>query len=130
MENFKMELLGNVLLSSYFAWIVWAMIGQVLATLIRNHIPSLKSYPVNAVQILTGLLVILVFIRFGFELTNYTPTAFGAFLIGLGGNEVALAFLKKYLNRKKQEQDNIPDAVAMDQPIQGGGTKNDPPPKP
>lgn len=115
-----MELLGNVLLSSYFAWIVWAMIGQVLATLIRNHIPSLKSYPVNAVQILTGLLVILVFIRFGFELTNYTPTAFGAFLIGLGGNEVALAFLKKYLNRKKQEQENVPDNVVMGVPDIGG----------
>lgn len=120
MENFKTELLGNVLLSSYLAWIVWAMIGQVLATLIRNHIPSLKSYPVNAVQILTGLLVILVFIRFGFELTNYTPTAFGAFLIGLGGNEVALAFLKKYLNRKKEEQENVRDAVVMDVTDIGG----------
>lgn len=120
MENFKTELLGNVLLSSYLAWIVWAMIGQVLATLIRNHIQSLKSYPVNAVQILTGLLIILAFIRFGFELTNYTPTAFGAFLIGLGGNEAALAFLKKYLNRKKQEQENVHDNVIMDAPDIGG----------
>ena len=120
MENFKIELLGNVLPSSYLAWIIWSLIGQILATLIRNHLPTLKSYPVNAVQVLTGLLIVLVFIRFGFELTDYIPTAFGAFGIGLGGNEVALAFLKKYLNKRKDENANI----VMDIPIGG----SNPPP--
>lgn len=126
-----MELLGNVAVSSYLAWIIWSLVGQVLATLIRNQIPSLKSYPVNVVQILTGLLIVLVFIRFGFELTLYfyseglVPTAFGAFLLGLGGNELALPFLKKYLNRNKEKLN-----IVMDAPIDGGGVKNDPPPKP
>lgn len=125
MQNFKLELLGNVLLSSYLAWIIWSVIGQVLATLIRNHLTTLKSYPVNLVQVVTGLLLVLVFIRFGFELTNYVPTAFGAFIIGLGGNELALAFLKKYLNRKKEEQNAVAD---IPDDIGGGGIKN--PPKP
>lgn len=127
-----MELLGSVLPSSYFAWIIWSLIGQILATLVRNHITTLKSYPVNAVQVLTGLLLVLVFIRFGFEWTGYVPTAFGAFGIGLGGNEVALFALKKYLNRKKEEKEEIVDNVQMDVPddIGGGGIKNPPPPNP
>lgn len=121
MENFKLELLGNVALSSYLAWIIWSVFGQVLATFIRNAIPSLKSYPVNAVQLVTGLLVVLVYIRFGSELTGLIPTAVGAFGIGLGGNEVALALLKKYLNKKKE---NIQAFAEED--IRGGGDKNDP----
>jgi len=125
MQNFKLELLGNVLFSSYLAWIIWSVIGQVLATLIRNHLTTLKSYPVNLVQVVTGLLLVLVFIRFGFELTNYVPTAFGAFIIGLGGNELALAFLKKYLNRKKEEKNAVAD---VPDDIGAGGIKN--PPKP
>lgn len=125
MENFKLELLGGVLLSSYLAWLIWSIIGQVLATLIRNHLTSWKSYPINAVQLVTGLLLVLVFIRFGLELTNFVPTAFGAFVIGLGGNELALAFLKKYLNKRKE---NL-NAIADDPDIGGGGIKN-PPPKP
>lgn len=122
-QNFKLELLGNVLLSSYLAWIIWSVIGQVLATLIRNHLTTLKSYPVNVVQLLTGLLLVLVFIRFGLELTNFVPTAFGAFIIGLGGNELALAFLKKYLNKKKESID-LSNGIADDpdpNPIDGGG---------
>lgn len=129
MENFKVELLGNVLLSSYLAWIIWSIIGQVLATLVRNHLTTLKSYPINIVQLLTGLLLVLVFIRFGNELTGLVPTAFGAFGIGLGGNELALAVLKKYLNKKKE--DSLGDNVVMDDPdIGGGGIKNPPPPNP
>lgn len=123
LQNFKMELLGSVLLSSYLAWIIWSIIGQVLATLIRNHLTSWKSYPINAVQLVTGLLLVLVFIRFGLELTNFVPTAFGAFIIGLGGNELALAFLKKYLNKKKEQVDSFAD----DGDIGGGGIKNPPP---
>lgn len=124
MENFKLELLGGVLLSSYLAWLIWSIIGQVLATLIRNHLTSWKSYPINAVQLVTGLLLVLVFIRFGLELTNFVPTAFGAFIIGLGGNELALAFLKKYLNKRKENLNAIED----DPDIGGGGIKNPPPP--
>lgn len=133
LQNFKLELLGNVLLSSYLAWVIWSIIGQVLATLIRNHLKTLKSYPVNAVQLVTGLLLVLVFIRFGLELTNFVPTAFGAFIIGLGGNELALAFLKKYLNKKKEESsilDSVKIAGDSNPDIGGGGIKNPPPTKP
>lgn len=133
LQNFKLELLGNVLLSSYLAWVIWSIIGQVLATLIRNHLTTLKSYPVNAVQLVTGLLLVLVFIRFGLELTNFVPTAFGAFIIGLGGNELALAFLKKYLNKKKEESsilDSVKIAGDSNPDIGGGGIKNPPPTKP
>lgn len=82
----------------------------------------------------TGLVIVLVYIRFGLELTNYVPTAFGAFGIGLGGNELALAFLKKYLNRKKEESSviDVPKIMSPDpepEDIGGGGIKN-PPPKP
>lgn len=133
LQNFKLELLGNVLLSSYLAWVIWSIIGQVLATLIRNHLTTLKSYPVNVVQLVTGLLLVLVFIRFGLELTNFVPTAFGAFIIGLGGNELALAFLKKYLNKKKEESsilDSVKIAGDSNPDIGGGGIKNPPPTKP
>lgn len=130
LQNFKLELLGTIVLSSYLAWVIWALIGQVLATLVRNHLTTLKSYPINAVQLLTGILLVLVFIRFGFELTGFVPTAFGAFGIGLGGNELALAFLKKYLNKKKEESEEKPILIADDSgQIGGGGIKN-PPPKP
>lgn len=101
MENFKLELLGGILLSSYLAWLIWSIIGSIIASLARNHLTTLKSYPVNVPQLLLGLLLSLVFIRFSLELTDYVPTAFGAFVIGLGGNELALSFLKKYLKRKE-----------------------------
>jgi len=104
MKNFKTELLGDVLLSSYLAWFLLAIIGAITATLIRNHLKSLKSYPINPVQILTGLLLTFIFIRFSLELTGLTPNAFGAFAIGLGGNELALSFLKKFLTKKKEEE--------------------------
>ena len=128
MENFKNELLGSVLLSSYLAWFLLAIIGAMTATLIRNHLTTLKSYPINPVQILTGLLLTFIFIRFSLELTGLTPNAFGAFAIGLGGNELALTFLKKFLTKKKIENENL-QADAPDD-IAGGGTKNDPPPRP
>lgn len=111
LNNFKLEMFGNVLISAYLAWFLWSAIGSVIATLTRNHLTTLKSYPINAVQILLSLLVTFAFIRFSVELTNYVPNAFGAFLIGLGGNELALLVLKKYLNRKKNEID-IKNAVA------------------
>lgn len=103
MENFKIELLGSVSLSSYLAWFLLAIIGAITATLIRNHLTSLKSYPVNPVQIVTGLLLTFIFIRFSLELTGLTPNAFGAFAIGLGGNELALSFLKKFLSKKEEK---------------------------
>lgn len=122
-SNFKTQLLGSIFISSYLAWFCLSILGQVLATLIRNQIPNLKSYPVNAVQLITGLLVAFVFIRFSFELTGLIPTGFGAFIIGLGGNELALAALRKYLNKKKEETEIFADDIG------GGGIKN-PPPKP
>lgn len=121
MENFKLELLGGVLLSSYLAWLIWAVLGSVISTLLRNTIPNLKSYPINAVQILLGILITFAFIRFSLELTGLVPNAFGAFIVGLGGNELALAALKKFLNKKKESLDAIADAP---DDIGGGGIKN------
>lgn len=122
MENFTTELLGSVLLSSYLAWFLLAIIGAMTATLIRNHLTSLKSYPINPVQILTGLLLTFIFIRFSLELTGLTPNAFGAFAIGLGGNELALTFLKKFLTKKKEEAQVFAD--------DGIGGSNPPPTDP
>ncbi len=100
MENFKLELLGGILMSSYIAWLIWSIIGSVIASLARNHLTTLKSYPVNIPQLLLGVLLTFAFIRFSLW-TNYVPDALGAFLIGFGGNELALSFLKKYLKRKE-----------------------------
>lgn len=122
MENFTAELLGDVLLSSYLAWMLLAVIGAFTATLIRNHLTSLKSYPVNPVQILTGLLLTFIFIRFSLELTGLTPNAFGAFAIGLGGNELALSFLKRFLN-KDNGGEKI-QAFADGEDGDGAGTPN------
>lgn len=126
MENFTTELLGSVLLSSYLAWLLLAIIGAFTATLIRNHLTSLKSYPVNPVQIVTGLLLTFIFIRFSLELTGLTPNAFGAFAIGLGGNELALSFLKRFLDKGK-EGIKIQAFVADDE---DGGGKVTPPKAP
>jgi hypothetical protein len=122
MENFTAELLGDVLLSSYLAWMLLAVIGAFTATLIRNHLTSLKSYPVNPVQILTGLLLTFIFIRFSLELTGLTPNAFGAFAIGLGGNELALSFLKRFLNKDNGEKKI--QAFADEEDGDGAGTPN------
>ncbi len=123
MENFKIELLGSVLLSSYLAWFLLSIIGAITATLIRNHLTTLKSYPINPVQILTGLLLTFIFIRFSLELTGLIPNAFGAFAIGLGGNELALPFLKNFLNKNKEEKENIM-ADSANEPIVGDRPKD------
>jgi len=122
METFLLELFGTVDLPSYLAWFILSIIGAITASLVRNHLTTLKSFPVNAVQLLTGILITFIFIRFSLELTGLTPNAFGAFAIGLGGNELALGFLKRYLEKKKL------DASADD--IGGGGIKNPPPTPP
>lgn len=127
MENFRIELLGNVFISSYLAWFILSIIGAVTATLVRNHLTTLKSYPVNLVQILTGLLLTFIFIRFSVELTNYVPNAFGAFLVGLSGNEIALGILKKFLLKKKEEKETKDNLQADAPDIGGGGIKNNPP---
>lgn len=103
MNKFLLELFGTVDLPTYLAWIILSIIGAVTATLVRNHLTTLKSFPINAVQLLTGVLITFIFIRFSLELTSLTPNAFGAFIIGLGGNEIALALLKKFLEKKKME---------------------------
>lgn len=131
MENFKLQLLGDIFISSYFAWFILSIIGSVIATLIRNQIPNLKSYPVNAVQLLLGILITFVFIRFSFELTSLVPSAFGAFAIGLGGNELALAILTKFLNKKKQESIiKNADIFSIDSEQEGPGGSNNPKPDP
>lgn len=104
MEKFLLELFGEVDFPTYIAWILISLLGAVFATLIRNHLTTLKSFPINAVQLLTGVLITFIFIRFSLELTGLTPTAFGAFIIGLGGNELALGFLKRFLERRKEEK--------------------------
>jgi len=103
MKTFLLELFGVVDLPSYLAWLILSIIGAITATLIRNHLTTLKSFPINPVQLLTGILITFVFIRFSLELTGLTPNAFGAFLIGLGGNEIALGLLKRFLEKKKLE---------------------------
>lgn len=127
LNNFKLEMFGSVLISAYLAWFLWAIIGGFIATNVRNHLTSLKNYPVNVPQILVGLLITFAFIRFSLELTGLVPNAFGAFLIGLSGNEAALAAIRKYLDSRKVNLD-IKNAQAD---IAGGGQPNpDPKPKP
>lgn len=125
MNTFILELFGTINLPSYLAWLILSVIGAITATLVRNHLTTLKSFPLNAVQLLTGILITFIFIRFSFELTGYTPNAFGAFAIGLGGNELALGLLKRFLEKKKVQNDNIVADTPED--ISGGGIKN---PKP
>lgn len=129
LQNFKLEMFGSVLISAYLAWFLWAIIGGFIATNVRNHLTSLKNYPINVPQILVGLLITFAFIRFSLELTGLVPNAFGAFLIGLSGNEAALAAIRKYLDSKKVKVD-VNDVQAFDEPIRGGGDKNDPSTKP
>lgn len=107
MNTFVLELFGTVDLPTYLAWIVLSIIGAVTATLVRNHLTTLKSFPVNAVQLLTGILITFIFIRFSLELTGFVPNAFGAFAIGLGGNELALGLLKKFLDKKKEQKPEL-----------------------
>lgn len=120
MKTFVLELFGTVDLPTYLAWVILSILGAITATLIRNHIPTLKSFPINSVQLLTVFLITFVFIRFSLELTGFVPNAFGAFLIGLSGNEIALGLLKKFLQKKKDEKIQAFDDPS-DLPPTGGG---------
>lgn len=102
MKTFTLELFGTIDLPTYLAWIVLSIIGAITATLIRNHVTSLKSFPVNPVQLLTGLLITFISIRFSNEILGLNPTAFGAFIIGATNNEIALGLLKKFLVKKQE----------------------------
>ena len=109
MKTFTLELFGTIDLPTYLAWIVLSIIGAITATLIRNHVTSLKSFPVNSVQLLTGLLITFISIRFSNEILGLNPTAFGAFMIGATNNEIALGLLKKFLVKKQELVENRPN---------------------
>jgi len=123
MNTFILEFFGTVDLPTYMAWLGLSIIGAITATLIRNHATTLKSFPLNPIQILTGLLITFISIRFSKELLGLEPNAFGALIIGATNNEIALGLLKRFLERKKAL--NI---QAEEPEIGGGGIKN--PPKP
>lgn len=101
MNTFILELFGTIDLPTYLAWIALSIIGAITATLIRNHATTLKSFPVNPIQLLTGLLITFISIRFSKELLGLEPTAFGALIIGATNNEIALVFLRKFLTKKQ-----------------------------
>ncbi len=122
MKTFLLELFGTIDLPTYLAWIVLSLLGAITATLIRNHVTTLKSFPVNPIQLFTGLLITFISIRFSNEILGLNPTAFGALVIGATNNEIALKIVKKYLLNKS---DVMADAS---EPIAGGGVQN--PPKP
>jgi len=126
MEKFLLELLGTTDIPTYLAWFVLSVIGAVTATLIRNHLTNLKSFPVNSVQLLTGFLITFISIRFSNDLLGLEPNAWGALLIGATNNEIALAFVKKFLVKQQQAQMLVTDPPPPED-IGGGGIKN---PKP
>lgn len=101
MEQFSQQFFGTVNLPTYCAWFLIAFIGAITATLIRNHLTTLKSYPFNWAQLIAGFLITFIFIRFSNELLGLEPTAFGALLIGATNNELALRFVKFSLQSKK-----------------------------
>ena len=103
MEKFLQELLGTTDLPSYLAWFVLALIGALTASLIRNKVTNLKSYPVNYTQLLVGFLLTFIFIRFSNQLSGMEPTAFGALIIGATNNELALIFINKILPNKEKK---------------------------
>ena len=100
MDNFKLELLGDIRLTTYFAWKILSFVGAFTATIIRNHLTTLKSYPFSVIRSLTVFLLTFIVVRFSYELTGLVPSAFGAFIVGLSGNEIALNFLNKISAKK------------------------------
>lgn len=105
MEKFLQELLGTTDAWSYLAWFILALVGALTASLIRNHVTNLKSYPINYIQLLVGFLITFIFIRFSNELVGLEPTAFGALMIGATNNEIALRFIKRLIPASPQAQD-------------------------
>jgi len=101
MNTFIVEFFGTVDLPTYLAWLGLSIIGAITATLIRNHATTLKSFPINPIQILTGLLITFISIRFSKELLGLEPNAFGALMIGATNNEIALGLLKRFLTKKE-----------------------------
>lgn len=126
MKTFTLELFGTIDLPTYLAWIALSIIGAITASLIRNHVTTLKSFPVNPIQLLTGLLITFISIRFSNEILGLNPNAFGALIIGATNNEIALGLLKKFLSKKE----DVKIQALAEEPIQGGGTKNDSPKTP
>lgn len=123
MKTFTLELFGTIDLPTYLAWIALSIIGAVTASLIRNHVTTLKSFPVNPIQLLTGLLITFISIRFSNEILGLNPNAFGALIIGATNNEIALGLLKKFLSKKedvKAQASSLYEIVG-DRPPKDGG---------
>lgn len=96
MEIFLKQLLGTIDLPTYLAWFLLAFVGAVIAILVREITP-LKSYEITFIHMIRGFLITFIFIRFSSELLSLEPTAFGAFMIGFGSNELVLLLFKKKL---------------------------------
>lgn len=101
--EFGKQFFGEIPLPSYIAWMLLALIGAVLGILIRKVYGGLKDYPITFEQMALGFIITFCSIRFSYEILNVEPTSFGALLIGLTHNEIALMILKKYLNNKEKE---------------------------
>lgn len=93
MEQFLNEIFGSTPLSIQLAWYVIAFLGAIFGFLVREC-SNLKSHPFTAKQMIIGFITAFIFIRFGKLLTGLEPTAFGALLIGISFNELALKIVK------------------------------------
>jgi uncharacterized protein YacL len=100
MEQFLNEVFGDTPLSIQLAWYVIGFIGAVFGFLVREY-SNLKSHPFTVKQMIIGFITAFIFIRFGKQLTELEPTAFGALLIGISFNELAL----KIVNSKPSKTD-------------------------
>lgn len=103
MNTFLTQFLGTTDLPTYMAWFILAFIGAVLGILLREITP-LKNYKVTQRQMLLGFLITFISLRFSQDVFGLVPTSWGAVLIGLGHNEIALNIMKKKLNETPVKQ--------------------------
>ncbi|MCG9792472.1 hypothetical protein [Flavobacterium algicola] len=101
MEKFTIQFFGTIDLPTYVAWMLLALMGALLGILIRRVYGGLKTYPVTLEQMILGFMITFISIRFSDEILGIQPTSFGALVIGLTHNEIALLILKKYLDKKE-----------------------------
>lgn len=101
MEKFLEQFFGTIDLPTYVAWLLIALIGAIAGILIRRVYGGLKTYPITFEQMALGFIITFCSIRFSDEILGLQPTSFGALIIGLTHNEIALMILKKYLDKKE-----------------------------
>lgn len=93
MEEFLKEVFGTKSISIQLAWYFLGFIGAVFGFLVREY-SKLKSYPFTFKQMIIGFITAFIFLRFSRELVGLEPTAFGALMIGISFNELALKIVK------------------------------------